>query len=419
MVTMTKVRSVDGFVYTTAIEKLRQMSARVRIVPGGTSAGKTFGIIPILIDVASRKRFEISIVSESIPHLRKGAMRDFLKIMQATGRYIDEHWNKSNFTYTFTNGSFIEFFSADKQSKVRGPRRDILYINECNAVDFETYYQLAIRTKKVIWLDFNPTSEFWVHTELANDADVETLVLTYKDNEALSPIVVKEIEKAKDKAFFNPDAPDLFNEKNIKSPYWANWWKVYGRGEVGSVQGCIFSNWKLIDKIPPDAVRLGIGIDFGFTNDPTTAIELWRYNGGIIINQLCYQSGMTNRDIAAMLKANNIPPSTVIVADCAEPKSIAEINQFGYHVQPSVKGADSVNFGIGVIQEVDDMSITKDSTDTIKEYRNYVWETDKDGNKTGRAIDAFNHSMDALRYIATTVLARYQQKHSRGVMRRN
>ena len=194
---------------------------------------------------------------------------------------------------------------------------------------------------------------------------------------------------------------------------------MYGRGEVGSVQGCIFSNWKLIDKIPPDAVRLGIGIDFGFTNDPTTAIELWRYNGGIIINQLCYQSGMTNRDIAAMLKANNIPPSTVIVADCAEPKSIAEINQFGYHVQPSVKGADSINFGIGVIQEVDDMSITKDSTDTIKEYRNYVWETDKDGNKTGRAIDAFNHSMDALRYIATTVLARYQQKHSRGVLRRN
>lgn len=419
METMTKVRSVDGFVYTTAIEKLRQMSARVRIVPGGTSAGKTFGIIPILIDVASRKRFEISIVSESIPHLRKGAMRDFLKIMQATGRYIDDHWNKSNFTYTFTNGSFIEFFSADKQSKVRGPRRDILYINECNAVDFETYNQLAIRTKRHIWLDFNPTSEFWVHTELQNDPDTETLILTYKDNEALPDILVTEIEKAKERAFYDPDAQNLFAESNIKSRYWANWWKVYGLGEVGSVQGCVFSDWRFVDAVPKDAVLLGVGMDFGFTNDPTTMVALYRYNGEVYLDELCYKTGMTNKDIAAELQRNNISKQTLIVADCAEPKSIHEINEYGFKVIPSEKGADSISFGITTVQECEQVNITRESVNMIKEYRNYVWETDKNGNKTGRPIDDFNHCMDALRYIAIKVLAKHNQHQRRGVKRRN
>ena len=418
--TATRTRRVDGFAYTTAIRKLRKLKARVRIVPGGTSAGKTYGIIPILIDAAARTpRLEISIVSETIPHLRKGAMRDFLKIMDYTGRFIPEHWNKSNFIYTFANGSYIEFFRADVQAKVRGPRRDILYVNECNAISFETYTQLAIRTKKTIWLDFNPTSEFWAHTELANDKDAETLTLTYKDNEALPKEVVTEIEKARDKAFFAPYIENPFAESNIKSKYWANWWRVYGLGEIGSVQGCIYQDWELVDGVPSDAVRLGIGIDFGFSNDPTAIVELWRFNGAIIINEVCYQTEMKNRDIANKLKANGIPNNALIVADCAEPKSIAEINEYGFHVQPSTKGADSINFGISVIQECEKVCITKESTELIKEYRNYVWETDKDGNKTGRPIDDFNHGMDALRYIATRVLAKHNQHQRRGVLRRN
>lgn len=395
------------------------MSARVRVVPGGTSAGKTYGIIPILIDRATRSRLEISIVSESIPHLRKGAMRDFLKIMESTDRFIPEHWNKSNFTYTFSNGSFIEFFSVDTPSKVRGPRRDILYINECNAVDFETYSQLAIRTKKYIWLDFNPTSEFWVHTELKDDPDVETLVLTYKDNEALPDIIVAEIEKAKDRAFYDPDRQNPFAENNIKSAYWANWWKVYGLGEVGSVQGCVFSDWNFVDAIPDDAALLGVGMDFGFINDPTTMVALYRYNGGIYIRELCYKVGMTNKDIASELSRNNIGKNTLIVADCAEPKSIHEINEYGFKVMPSEKGADSIIFGITVLQECESISITKDSVNFIKEYRNYVWETDRDGNKTGRPIDAYNHCMDALRYVATKTLAKHNQHQRRGVTRRN
>lgn len=412
------MKSVEGFTYTTAIDKLRKLTKRLRIIPGGTSAGKTYGIIPILIDYAIRHpKSEISIVSETIPHLRKGAIRDFLKIMKATNRYIDEHWNRSNFIYTFSNESFIEFFSADQQSKVRGPRRDVLYINECNNIDFETYSQLAIRTRKIIWLDYNPTNEFWVNTELANDPDAEFLTLTYKDNDALSESIVNDIEKIKTKAFFNPDADNLFAENNTKSQYWANWWKVYGMGQTGSIQGAIFSDWSIVDSIPVDARFLGVGMDFGFVADPTAIVALYSFNREIYIDELCYQSGMTNNEIANRLKQCGFNGRTLIVADCAEPKSIAEINRFGFSIVPCSKGPDSVLFGIDLLQQFTTY-ITSESVNIIKEYRNYIWETDKAGNKINRPIDAYNHAIDAIRYIAVRTLAR-QNSPSRGVTIRN
>lgn len=408
--------SVDGFTYTTAINKLRKLTKRVRIIQGGTSAGKTYGILPILIDEAARKpKSEISVVSETIPHLRKGAMRDFLKIMQATNRFFPEHWNKSNFVYTFGNGSFIEFFSADQQSKVRGPRRDVLYINECNNVDYETYTQLAIRTKRTIWLDYNPVREFWANTEFENDEDAERIILTYKDNEALSESIVGEIEKAKVKAFYNPDAKNLFAESNIKSAYWANWWKVYGLGEVGSVQGCIFSDWNVVDNIPDAARYLGCGIDFGFAQDPTAIVDAYLLDGELYLDELCYNKGMTNSDIARKLKDEELSFNSLIVADCAEPKSIAEINQFGFNIQPCSKGADSILFGIDLLQQYT-INITSESTNIIKEFRNYIWDTDKTGNNLNRPIDDFNHSIDAIRYIATRTLAKQNNRQVRGVI---
>lgn len=240
MMTNKKVVSaVKGFRYTTAIKRLRKMRGRIRVVPGGTSAGKTFGIIPILIDNAIKNPgTEISIVSHSVPHLRRGALKDFLKIMKATGRYINSCYNRTLLTYTFKNGSFIEFFSADQEEKVLGPRRNILYINECNNISFETYHQLSIRTSDVIWLDFNPSYEFWAHTELQDDLDAEWLTLTYKDNEALSENIVKDIEKSREKGFYDPDG-DIDDPNNIKSKFWANWWKVYGLGLVGSIEGVL------------------------------------------------------------------------------------------------------------------------------------------------------------------------------------
>ena len=236
-------------IITTAIRKINNLTKRIKIIQGGTSAGKTYGILPILITkAATYPRMEISVVAESIPHLRRGALKDFLKIMKETGRYFDERFNKSLLRYEFANGSVIEFFSADDSSKLRGARRDVLYINECNNVTFESYNELAIRTKKEVYLDFNPANEFWVHKELKDEPDSDFLILTYKDNEALDNSIVQQIEKNRLKA--------------KTSSYWANWWRVYGLGEIGMLEGVIFSNLKTIDTLPKDVNLILIGLYF-------------------------------------------------------------------------------------------------------------------------------------------------------------
>ena len=364
---------------TTAINKILRLKKRIKIIQGGTSAGKTFGILPVLIDKAARQNgLEISIVAESIPHLRRGALKDFLKIMKWTNRYYDERFNKTLLRYEFANGSVIEFFSADDSSKLRGARRDILYINECNNVNFEAYNELSIRTKKEVYLDFNPANEFWVHKELKDEPDSDFLILTYKDNEALDKAIVDQIEKNRDKA--------------ATSTYWANWWRVYGLGEIGSLEGVIFSNWKPIDVIPTEAKLIGIGLDFGYTNDPTAIIEIYNYNGGRIINELKYQTGLLNSDIAKLL-----PKDVVVYADSSEPKSIEEIRRYGITIKGVTKGKDSINYGIDVMQRQTYL-VTSNSTNLIKELRSYTWDTDKQGTRLNKPIDNFNHAIDALRY---------------------
>lgn len=364
---------------TTAINKILGLNKRIKIIQGGTSAGKTFGIIPILIDKATKTPgIEISIISESIPHLRRGALRDFLKIMKWTNRFVQERFNKSLLKYEFANGSFIEFFSADDASKLRGARRDILYINECNNVNFEAYNELSIRTKKEVYLDFNPANEFWVHTELKDEGDADFIILTYKDNEALDNSIIQQIENNRLKA--------------KKSRYWANWWKVYGLGELGMLEGVIFSNWKTIDLIPEEAKLIGIGLDFGYTNDPSAIIEVYKYNDKRIINEKRYQTGLLNSHIAKILE-----PNVPVYADSAEPKSIADIQRFGITIKGVTKGKDSINYGIDVMQRQDYL-VTSNSTNLIKELRSYCWDTDKTGKRLNKPIDNFNHAIDALRY---------------------
>jgi phage terminase large subunit len=244
--------------------------------------------------------------------------------MRWTGRYVEDRFNATLLRYEFANGSSIEFFSADNASKLRGARRDILYINECNNVTFDAYLELSIRTKKEIYLDFNPANEFWVHKELKDEPDADFIILTYKDNEALDESTVRQIEKNRDKA--------------ATSSYWANWWRVYGLGEVGMLEGVIFDNWKEIDKIPNDARLVGIGLDFGYTNDPTAAIEIYNWNGQRIVNEIVYRTGMLNSDIAKVL-----PSSVTIYADSSEPKSIDEIRRYGKTIKGVTKGKDSIN----------------------------------------------------------------------------
>jgi phage terminase large subunit len=364
---------------TTAIKKILNLKKRIKIIQGGTSAGKTFGILPVLIDRAARTEgIEISVVAETIPHLRRGALKDFLKIMKWTGRFFEDRFNKSLLRYEFANGSVIEFFSADDSSKLRGARRDILYINECNNVTFDAYNELAIRTRKEVYLDFNPANEFWVHTELKDEPDSDFLILTYKDNEALDNSIVEQIEKNRDKA--------------KTSSYWANWWKVYGEGQLGMLEGVVFSNWKIIDTIPKEARLLGIGLDFGYTNDPTAIVEVYAYNNQRIVNQIVYQNGLVNSDIAKRL-----PKNVIVYADSSEPKSIEEIRRLGITIKGVTKGKDSINYGIDVMQRQEYL-VTNQSVDLIKELRSYIWDTDKTGRRLNKPIDFNNHGIDALRY---------------------
>lgn len=374
---------------TTAQLKIRKLRKRIRIVRGGTSASKTFSIIPFLIEYAlSKPKQEISIVAETIPHLRRGALRDFLKIMDLINMLDESSYNKSTMTYKFSNGSFIEFFSADNPAKLRGARRDVLFVNECNNIDWESYYQLAIRTRKFIYLDYNPVAEFWVDTELMKDNDAEMIVLTYKDNEALDASIVKEIEKARDKA--------------ETSSYWANWWRVYGLGQIGNLQGVVIDNWQQCDAVPMDAKLVAYGTDFGFTNDPTTLIAVYKQEGKLWVDELLYRTNMTNSEIGNFYKTQNIGRAEII-CDSAEPKSIEELRRQGFNVHPAIKGPDSIKIGIDILKRYEIM-VTKRSTNLIKELRSYLWETDRDGKLTGKPIDHNNHAIDALRYIGLNKL---------------
>jgi len=367
------------FQRTTAINKILALKKRIKIVQGGTSAGKTYGILPILIDRAAKTpNTEISVVAESIPHLRRGALRDFLKIMKAIHRFVDERYNKSLLKYEFSNGSFIEFFSADDASKLRGGRRSILYINECNSVSFESYNELSIRTKDECFLDYNPTAEFWVQTELEGQEDAAKIILTYKDNEALDQGIISQIEKNIKKA--------------ATSNYWKNWVRVYVDGEMGQLEGVVFSNWKRIDTIPDEARLIGIGMDFGYTNDPTSIIEVYKLNETRILNEITYQTGLLNSDIAKLL-----PKNVAVYADSAEPKSIRTIQLAGITIKGVTKGKDSINYGIDVMQR-EDYLVTSQSTNLIKELRSYCWDTDKTGKRLNKPIDNFNHAIDAVRY---------------------
>lgn len=362
------------FKKTTAVDKILKMKKRLKIIQGGTSAGKTIAILLILIDKAqSLKGKTFSVVSESLPHLRRGAIKDFLAIMQRHGYYKDDLWNVSNFTYTFETGTKIEFFSADSPDKVRGPRRDVLFLNEANNVSYETFTQLSIRTNDEIYVDFNPLSSFWVHEEIIPKQEHDFLILTYKDNEGLPENIVKEIESRKDNKRF---------------------WTVYGLGQIGEAEGKIYTGWAQIDDIPHEARLERYGVDFGYTNDPTAIVALYAYNGGFIADEICYQKGMSNRQIADLLLGLD---RALVVADSAEPKSIDEIASFGIQIVPCNKGPGSVNQGIQFVQD-QKISVTKRSTNLLKEYRGYSWMTDKDGKVLNTPEGGMDHGLDALRY---------------------
>lgn len=364
------------------------MQKKIRAVPGGTSASKTISILLWLIHLAQsdKSRTLTSVVAESIPHLKRGAIRDFKNIMQEHNYWKHDLWNATDSIYTFETGSQLEFFSVDQPDKLRGARRDRLFINEANNVPLDAFDQLEVRTKEFVYLDWNPSNEFWYYTDIKpNRTDWEEVTLTYKDNEALSPEIVASIEQRKNRA---------------------GWWKVYGLGQLGEVEGKIYKDWQIIDEIPHEARLERFGLDFGYSNDPSSIVAVYYYNGGYILDEILYAKGMSNKQLADTILAQE--KKVLTVADSAEPKSIDEIRLHGVTItgadkSTSREGMNSVNYGIQLVQ-AQRISVTKRSANIIREYRNYLWDTDRQGKILNVPEHTFSHSMDAIRYAMQTLI---------------
>lgn len=371
---------------------------------GGTRSSKTFSILQTFIlaiveEVNLCKPATInSVVSESMPHLRRGAIRDFKQIMETEGLWEESRWNETQCTYTWQNGSILEFFSVDNAGKVHGSARDRLFINECQNIPYEIARQLFVRTRGQIVLDYNPTHSFWLNEIIEARRNCITIHSTYKDNEFLTPEQIAEIEDNKSDS---------------------NWWKVYGEGKVGTLDGLIY-DFELVDALPVkdemDHLVEIQGMDFGFTNDPTARVQVVADHRKKIlwVRERCYRTHMQNKHIIQDLQEDGVSRRMEIYADCAEPKSIADIQDAGFNVIPCDKDAptksDKLKFQLQWMQGWQ-LNVTKDSIDLIRELRNYVWAKDKDGNPLNEPIDKFNHCLDAMRYAVWT---RFGQKAGYG-----
>ena len=362
---------------------------------GGTRSGKTFANLQCVFELAvqDKKPSITSVVSETFPHLKRGAIRDF---QTALGDYWDEKcWSKGEYVYTLPNGSIIEFFSADSPAKVHGPARDRLFINEVQTIPYEIARQLFVRTRGLIILDYNPTHSFWANELIETRPECKKVHSTYLDNPYLTPEQVAEIEANR---------------------HDRNWWQVYGEGKVGTLEGLIYS-FEQIDEMPDhdglaaDGLREMWGIDFGFTHDPTAIVRVLADTGRkyAFVDEIDYRTGMVNPDIAQVLRGHDIHRSVHIWADAAEPKSIAEIGAAsGCNIRPCDKSApvrsERLKFQLLWMQGWK-LYVTKRSLNLIRELRNYTWEKDRDGKLTDRPIDTFNHALDAMRYALFSELA--------------
>lgn len=374
---------VTSEIYDSTLDHIANGKAVV-VNKGGTRSGKTWSLLQCLVFIALHQRNKlISVVGESIPFLKRGAMRDFKQLL---GDMWDvDKWNATDKVYTFpTTGSSIEFFSADNEGKVHGSARDYLFINECYFIPYDIYRQLAVRTRKAIMLDYNPRSRFWVDEQIIGKEGSALIHSTYKDNPFLTSRQVAEIES------YQGDT---------------NWWRVYGLGETGSVEGLVYTNWQIVHEMPEQAKARFYCIDFGFTNDPTAILRVSLSGGELWVEEIAYRTGMLNRDIADALLNAGAGRFDNIVADSAEPKSIAEINNItGLNIKPTSKGQGSVTAGITAVQGYK-LNVMADALGTIDELRNYSWKRDTNGGYVNVPVDRYNHALDALRYGVTTFLS--------------
>jgi len=343
---------------------------------GGTASSKTYSILQLLILIAQhvKSKLQISVVSESLPHLKRGAIRDFFNILGESPSV--NQYNKTEQTYNFENAQ-IEFFGADESAKVRGPRRDILFINEANNVPWETARGLDIRTNMFTFCDWNPVSEFWAHQNWIGEDRNAYIHSTYQDAKNVIPLSVVE---------------NIESNKN-KDP---NWWNIYGLGLIGKIEGLVYPFFSQVDELPNQG-ELGYGLDFGFSGDPSVLTRHRIFPDEIYSEELIFDVGLTNQDIAEQMIELGVDKKDEIWADSAEPKSIEEIYRLGFNIKGCPKGPGSVEYGHQKVRQYK-QHWTKDSTKCIKEQRNFRYAPDKNGKLTEKTAHNFSHGMDSRRY---------------------
>lgn len=378
---------------TFTFEKLLAafVNPRIRGVAskGGTRSGKTWAVMQLLHLLCKQtdSPLIVSCVAATLPMVKRGMQRDFKTMLLAENDWEEERFNKSEGTYTYPNGSMIEFFGVDNASKVHGSARDVLFVNEAQSVPREIFRQLDIRTRKKVIIDFNPVRKFWGETEFVGDRYV-TIRSTYKDNPYLSKEQVSAIEKNRNDA---------------------NWWRVYGEGETGGVEGNVYPEYEVIEDMPETFTGRCLGLDFGFVNDPTAIVDIRFQGWDLYVDLLCYETGLLNSHIAEYLTANSIN-RIVTVCDNAEQKSIAELQAKHVKAMPCIKGRGSVAGGIAQVKQFK-LHVTKRSVKLLDELDNYKWIKDEATDTyTNEPIDAWNHALDALRYGVDYLIRKYRPK---------
>lgn len=380
---MTLTKEYSRLVSTPVFRCNYESPARVKVNQGGTSSGKTYSILQVILLRLLEKARIATVAGQDIPNLKAGALRDFEdRILPSCEDWMGrcevqiESYNKTERTWRFTNGSLIEFKSYKDAQDAKNGKRDILFVNEANGVAYEVYNQLAMRTSEEIFIDYNPTTSFWVHENLIGQPEVVVFYSNFSHNPFADPEIIKHVR--------------TYKERDPES------WRVYGLGKTGNIKGLIFRSVNWIDEMPKNLKKRCYGLDFGFTNDPTALCEIGELHGDLYGRELIYSLGMTNQDISRELKTLGISQYSEIFADSAEPKSIAELKADGWNVIAAVKGADSVKHGIDLMKQYR-WNITASSINWKREQANYKWQ-EKDGIPFNKPIDNFNHLWDAGRY---------------------
>ena len=364
-------------------EHLLDSDKRITVEQGGTRSGKTYNILLWIITgfTPDNKGKVVTICRKSFPSLRASVMRDFFEILRGMQMYREDYHNKSSNEY-WLNGNLIEFISLDQPQKIRGRKRDVLYLNEANELFFEDWQQLIFRTKGKVILDYNPSDAFhWIYERVIPREDCDFYQTTYKDNPFLEDTIVSEIERLKDTD--------------------EDYWRIYGLGERGSSRATIFQ----YTTAEQQGNLVAYGLDFGFTNDPTSLVKVTKNGDSLHFKELIYQTGLTNPDISNRLKELGLTRQDEIWADSAEPMSIEELHRMGWNVKPTAKGKDSIMAGIDILKR-HKLVVTSDSPNIIKELQNYKWIEDKNGNLLNRPIDNYNHAIDAIRYATFNRLSK-------------